>query len=60
LLITGAQLKPTITPEEMQQRRGHVRSADANSRIEGIATDDAAELEILEACIRARSKRATS
>jgi hypothetical protein len=44
--------KPRITPEEMQRRRGHVRAAIADSRIEGIATDDAAELEILEAYIR--------
>jgi hypothetical protein len=41
----------TITPEEMEQRRGHVRTAIANSRIEGIATGPE-ELEILEAYIR--------
>jgi hypothetical protein len=43
--------KPTITPEEMQRRRVHVRVAIADDRIEGIATS-AAELEILEAYIR--------
>jgi hypothetical protein len=43
--------KPTISAEEVQRRRGHVRVAIADSRIEGIATD-AAELEILEAYIR--------
>jgi len=43
--------KPTITPEEMQRRRVHVRVAIADSRIEGIATS-AAELEIFEAYIR--------
>jgi hypothetical protein len=43
--------KPTITPEEMQRRRVHVRNAIANSRIEGIATS-AATQEIFEAYIR--------
>ena len=43
--------KPTITPEEMQRRRGHVRAAIANNRIEGIATS-AETLEIFEAYIR--------
>ena len=43
--------KPTITPEEMQRRRDHVRGAIADSRIEGMATG-AVELEIFEAYIR--------
>src|SRR5271155_4347525 len=40
------------TPEEMQRRRVHVRVADADNRIEGIASAHGAELEILEAYIR--------
>jgi len=43
--------KPTITPEEMQRRREHVKAAIANSRLEGIATS-AETLEIFEAYIR--------
>jgi hypothetical protein len=42
---------PTITPEEIQRRRGHVRAAIANNRIEGLATS-AETLEIFEAYIR--------
>ena len=41
-----------ISPEEMQRRRGHVRAALADSRIEGGSAPGAAELEILEAYIR--------
>jgi hypothetical protein len=44
--------KPSITPEEMQRRRGHVRTAIADSRIEGGNAPGAAELEIFEAYIR--------
>jgi Antitoxin VbhA len=43
--------KPTISPEEMQRRREHVKAAIANSRLEGIATS-AETLEIFEAYIR--------
>jgi hypothetical protein len=43
--------KPRITPEEMERRRGHVRAAIADSRIEGMATS-AAELVIFESYIR--------
>ena len=43
--------KPRITPEEMERRRGHVRTAIADSRIEGMATS-AEELAIFEAYIR--------
>jgi hypothetical protein len=43
--------KPTISPEEMQRRRAHVRTAIADNRIEGIATS-AATLEICAAYIR--------
>jgi Antitoxin VbhA len=43
--------KATISPEEMQRRRVHVRVAIADSRLEGIPTD-AATLEICEAYIR--------
>jgi len=43
----------------MQRRRVHVRIAIADNRLEGIATS-AATLEICEAYIAARSKRATS
>jgi len=42
---------PTITPEEMQRRREHVKAAIANSRLEGIATS-AETLEIFDAYIR--------
>jgi hypothetical protein len=48
--VTGHP-KPTISPEEMQRRRGHVRTAIADDRIEGIATD-AETLAILDAYIR--------
>jgi hypothetical protein len=44
--------KPTITAEEMERRRGHVRTAIADSRIEGMATPEPPEIEILEAYIR--------
>jgi Antitoxin VbhA len=43
--------KPTITPEETQRRRVHVRVAISENRLEGIATS-AATLEICEAYIR--------
>ena len=43
--------KPRITPEEMERRRGHVRTAIADSRIEG-GTISAAELEVFDAYIR--------
>jgi hypothetical protein len=43
--------KPTISPEEMERRRVHVRVAIADSRLEGMATG-AAVLEIFEAYIR--------
>ena len=43
--------KPRITPDEMERRRGHVRTAIADSRIEGMATS-AEELAIFEAYIR--------
>jgi hypothetical protein len=44
--------KPTIGPDEMQQRRGHVRAAIADSRIEGMMAISAAELALLERYIR--------
>jgi hypothetical protein len=44
--------KPTITPEEIERRRGHVRTAIADSRIEGMAAPGAEELAIFEAYIR--------
>jgi hypothetical protein len=47
-----ADPKPKITPEEMQRRRGHVRTAIADSRIEGMAPPGAEELAIFEAYIR--------
>src|SRR5580693_271556 len=43
--------KPTITPEEMQRRRVHVRAAIADNRIEGIATSAATQA-VLDAYIR--------
>jgi hypothetical protein len=43
--------KPKITPEEMQRRRGHVRAAIADSRIEGMSPG-AEELKLFEAYIR--------
>jgi hypothetical protein len=46
-----ADPKPTISPEEMERRRVHVRVAIADSRLEGMAIG-AAELEIFEAYIR--------
>jgi len=44
--------KPSITPEEMQRRRVHVRVAIADSRIEADIAISAAELEVFEAYIR--------
>ena len=44
--------KPRITPEEMERRRGHVRAAIPDSRIEGMMEITAAELALLEAYIR--------
>jgi hypothetical protein len=44
--------KPTITAEEMHRRRAHVRSALADSRIEGMPPPRPPEIEILEAYIR--------
>jgi Antitoxin VbhA len=44
--------KPTISAEEMQRRREHVRAAIADSRIEGLPPPSHPELEILEAYIR--------
>jgi hypothetical protein len=44
--------KPTITPEEMERRRTHVRDAIADSRIEGMPPPGRLELEILDAYIR--------
>ena len=44
--------KPKITPEELERRRGHVRTAIADSRIEGMAAPGAEELAIFEAYIR--------
>jgi len=41
-----------ITPEEMERRRSHVRTAIADSRIEGMSGPNEAEQEILEAYIR--------
>ena len=43
---------PKITPEEIERRRGHVRTAIADSRIEGMAPPGAEELAIFEAYIR--------
>jgi hypothetical protein len=47
-----ADPKPRITPEEMQRRRGHVRSAIADNRIEGLPPPSPAEEEIYDAYIR--------
>jgi hypothetical protein len=47
-----ADPQPTITPEEMQRRRGHVRAAIADSRIEGFPPPSRPEQAILEAYIR--------
>jgi hypothetical protein len=44
--------KPTISAEEMERRRSHVRVAIADERIEGIAISDATLDEICEAYIR--------
>jgi hypothetical protein len=44
--------KPVITPEEMQRRRAHVRTAIADSRIEGLPPPTSPEREIFEAYIR--------
>ena len=46
------EMKPKITPEEMERRREHVRTAIADSRIEGMAPPGAEELAIFEAYIR--------
>ena len=43
---------PKITPEEMERRRGHVRTAIADSRIEGMAAPGTEELAIFESYIR--------
>jgi Antitoxin VbhA len=43
--------KRTISPEEMQRRRAHVRTAIADSRIEGLPPPTSAVLEIFEAYI---------
>jgi Antitoxin VbhA len=43
---------PAISPEEMQRRRAHVRTAIADSRIEGLPPPTGPELEIFEAYIR--------
>jgi hypothetical protein len=44
--------KPAISVEEMHCRRTHVRTALADSRIEGMAPPEPPEIEILEAYIR--------
>jgi hypothetical protein len=44
--------RPSISPEEMQRRREHVRAAIADSRLENGLPPSAAELEIFEAYIR--------
>ena len=44
--------KPTITPEEMQRRRVHVRVAIADDRIEGIDGPGTDEQAVLDAYIR--------
>jgi hypothetical protein len=41
-----------ITPEEMQRRRAHVRTAIADSRIEGYPPPSRPEQDILDAYIR--------
>jgi hypothetical protein len=43
---------PTTSAEEMERRRGHVRAAIPDSRIEGMMEITAAELALLEAYIR--------
>ena len=43
---------PKITPEEMEGRRRHVRTAIADSRIEGMTPPGAEELAIFESYIR--------
>jgi hypothetical protein len=43
--------KPTISPEEMQRRRAHVKAAIASSRLEGLPPPTRV-LEIFEAYIR--------
>ena len=45
-------VKPVISPEEMQRRRGHVRAAIADERLEGVVLADAALDEVCEAYIR--------
>ena len=49
--MTEDDPKPSISPDEMQRRREHVKAAIANSRLEGIATS-AETLEIFDAYIR--------
>jgi hypothetical protein len=44
--------EPTISAEEMQRRREHVKAAIADSRIEGMPPPGRLELEIFEAYIR--------
>jgi uncharacterized protein (DUF433 family) len=44
--------KPPITAEEVERRRGHVRAAIADSRIEGMAPPGQRERTIFEAYIR--------
>jgi hypothetical protein len=43
---------PVISPEEMERRRGHVRVAIADSRIEGYPPPSRPEQAILDAYIR--------
>lgn len=38
-ITAGAKTKACISAEEVARRREHVRSADANNRIEGIVRD---------------------
>ena len=47
-----ADPKPTISAEEMERRRTHVRVAIADSRIEGFPPPSRAEQAIWEAYIR--------
>jgi hypothetical protein len=43
---------PTISPDEMERRRSHVRAAIADSRIEGLPPPSRPEQAILDAYIR--------
>jgi hypothetical protein len=47
-----ADPKPTISPEEMERRRAHVRVVIADSRIEGMIAISGEERAVLEAYIR--------